>query len=241
MTDSPSTSHIARTLLSRAHPPTTANTIFTTKVLQKPLHLRPTSPDSTSQDARTQRRLLRLRKTAHANRKQKPRPLSAKEKRALGVYDIPASARKYDLYVSLHKLWVGYMWEILGLKEGEARGGYVTVQGQGSKLASADFHGAEVQVVRSRCVGRVGCEGIVVKDTKFTFEVITKNNELKTIPKEYTVFRFEIPQPRGESRDSEDAGKKPINLVFELHGSQFMNRATDRATRKFKQRNLSNL
>lgn len=74
------------------------------------------------------------------------------------------------------------MWEILGLKEGEGEGngGYVTAQGQGAKLASADFHGAEVLVVRSKCVGRVGCEGIVVKDTKFTFEVITKANELKS-------------------------------------------------------------
>ena len=181
MTDSSSTTHIAHALLSRAHPPATASTIFTTKVLHKPLHLRPTSPDPTSQDARSQRRLLRLRKAAHKNRKQKPRPLSAKEKRVLGVYDIPASARKYDLYVPLHKLWVGYMWEILGLKEGEANGGYVTAQGYGAQLASADFHGAEVQVVRSRCVGRVGCEGIVVKDTKFTFEVITKRNELKSV------------------------------------------------------------
>lgn len=180
MTDSPSTPHIAHTLLSRAHPPSTADTIFATKVIQRPLHLRPTSPDPTSQDARSQRRLLRLRKSAHKARKQKPRPLSAKEKRILGVYDIPASAQKYDLYVPLHKLWVGYMWEILGLKEGEPSGGYVTAQGQGAKLASADFHGAEVQVVRSRCVGRVGCQGIVVKDTKFTFEVITKKDELKS-------------------------------------------------------------
>lgn len=61
------------------------------------------------------------------------------------------------------------------------------------------------------------------------------------IPKEYTVFRFEIPQPQGERLDGEDDGKKPGKLVFELHGSQFMNRATDRATKKFKQRNLSDL
>ena len=64
---------------------------------------------------------------------------------------------------------------------------------------------------------------------------------MAAIPKEYTVFRFEVPQPQGEPRDGEDDGKKACNLVFELHGSQFMNRATDRATKKFKQRNLSDL
>lgn len=64
---------------------------------------------------------------------------------------------------------------------------------------------------------------------------------MAAIPKEYTVFRFEIPQPHGEPPDGEDDGEKPGNLVFELHGSQFMSRATDRATKKFKQRNMSDL
>lgn len=171
-------SHIAHTLLSRAHSPTTSSTIFTEKVLHKPLHLRPTSPDPTSQDARAQRRRLRLRKKERARRRQKPKPLSAKEKRVLGVYDIPKEQQKYEIYVPLHKMWVGYMWEILGLREAE--GSYVTAQSAGGKLASADFHGAEVQVVRSNCVGRVDCKGIVVKDTKFTFEVITPNNNLRS-------------------------------------------------------------
>ena len=34
-------------------------------------------------------------------------------------------------------------------------------------------------------------------------------------------------------------GLKP--LVFELHGSQFKNRAVDRATRKFKQQRMDDL
>ncbi|KAK5277040.1 hypothetical protein LTR16_010330 [Cryomyces antarcticus] len=112
-------------------------------------------------------------------------------------------------------------------------GAYVTPQGAGPLIASADFHGAEVEVVRSRCVSRVGLKGIVVKDTKFTFEVITKSDELKTVPKEHTVFRFEIPliakMPEGEQE-----GEKLKSLVFELHGSQFENRAPDRANKKFK-------
>ena len=168
--------HIAYELLARTHSPTTASTIFTDKVLHKPLNLRPTSPDPVSQDARDQRRRQRLRKKEHALRRQKPKPLSAREKRNLGIYDIPKTSQKYNIYEPLHSLWVGYMWEILGLKEGEKS--YLTAQSVGSKLASADFHGAELEVVRSKCVGRVGCRGIVVKDTKYTFEVITKKDVL---------------------------------------------------------------
>lgn len=69
------------------------------------------------------------------------------------------------------------MWEILGLKEGQQN--YLKAEVVGPMLASADYHGAELEVVRSRCVGRVGCKGIVVKDTKFTFEMITKGDILR--------------------------------------------------------------
>lgn len=171
--------HIAHTLLNQAHPPDIASSIFTEKVLHKPLHLRPTSPDPTSQDARAKRRLERLRKKEKSQRRRKPKPLSAKEKRRLGIYEIPDDAKKYEIYEPLHRMWLGYMWEILGMKEGEPS--HITAQSAGSKLASADYHGAKITVVRSRCVGMVGLEGIVVKDTKFTFQVITKKNELKGI------------------------------------------------------------
>lgn len=67
------------------------------------------------------------------------------------------------------------------------------------------------------------------------------------IPKKHTIFRFEIPQPEStQSLNEEEAtteAKKEgnVNLVFELHGSQFENRAPDRATKKFKQRNMKDL
>ena len=174
----PANMHIAQTLLNQAHPPDIAAEIFEDKVLHKPLHLRPTSPDPTSQDARAKRRLLRIRKEEKAKRRRKPKPLSAKEKRKTGIYDIQDDAKKYEIYEPLHHMWIGYMWEILGMIPGQSC--YVTAQSAGSKLASADYHGAELMVTRSRCVGLVGLKGIVVRDTKFTFQVITKKNELKS-------------------------------------------------------------
>ena len=259
--------HIAKDLLSKAHPPDIASTTFTEKVLHKSLFLRPTSPDPTSQDARAQRRLQRLRKAERKKRRQKPKPLSAKEKRMSGIYDIPKEQQKHAIYVPLHKMWVQYMWEVLEIEEGKRT--FVTAQGAGSKLVSADYHGAELTVVRSRCVGMVGLKGIVVKDTKFTFQIITARNQLKSgfmemnpsnynynnhtlaIPKKHTVFRFEIPQPSQPSDDNTETlleNRKKSNedaqlpaLEFELYGSQFEHRATDRATKKFKQRYMPDL
>ena len=174
----PNHKHIAYDLLSLAHPPALASTIFVDKVLHKPLHLRPTSPDPTSHSARTHRRTQRLRKKERAQRRRKVKPLSAKEKRDSGIYEIPDGAKRYAIYVPLHRMWVGYMWEVLGVKVGERA--FVTGAGAGSKLASADYHGAEITVVRSRCMGMVGLAGIVVRDTKFTFQIVTKKDELKS-------------------------------------------------------------
>jgi len=96
-------------------------------------------------------------------------------------------------------------------------------------------------------------EGIVVRDTKFTFVIVNKRNEIKTVPKEGAVFRFEVPladdgEVRGDAGDKVDVehkadeAKNGVNsekdsrakLVFELHGEQFKNRAVDRANKKFK-------
>lgn len=169
--------HIAHEILARAHSPDTAAQFFTEKIKHKPLHLRPTSP--TPADNRSRRRLHRLRKKEYFLRKQKPKPLSAREKRQSGIYDIPEKECKYEIFKGLHELWVKYMQEILDLTETNRRHP-VTAQSHGSKLASADFHGAEVEVVRSRCASRVGLKGIVVRDTKFTFMVVTEKDELKS-------------------------------------------------------------
>ncbi|KAL8701543.1 MAG: hypothetical protein Q9201_004845 [Fulgogasparrea decipioides] len=202
------TNHVALDLLNKAHPPETASTIFTEKVLHKPLHLRPTSPDPNSQDARAHRRLQRLRKKEKSRRREKPKPLSAKEKRITGIYEIPKHLQKYDIYVPLYRMWLRYIWEILGMVKGKQN--WVTAQAAGAKLASADFH---------------------------------------AVPKNYTLFKFQIPQPDAVPNDSDPRLGKDIAeddmganaLAFEVHGSSFERRAIDRATKKFKPRNMTEL
>ncbi|KAJ5194818.1 uncharacterized protein N7498_008256 [Penicillium cinerascens] len=245
MTSSPApTTHIAQTLLARAHSPDTASQQFTERIKQKPLFLRPTSPSAS--DNRSRRRLHHLRKKEYFLKHQRPRPLSAREKRTSGLYDLPKEECKYAIFKGLHALWTTYMQEILDLKA-DGRSGLVTPASHGAKLVSADYHGAEVEVVRSRSAGRVGLKGFVVRDTKFTFTIVTEKDEVKTIPKEHTIFRFTVPFPK--SSESTADGEKPKKghtedlkpLEFELHGSQFENRPVDRANKKFKWRNVDYL
>jgi ribonuclease P protein subunit POP4 len=176
--------HIALDLLNQAQPPADALAFFKTRVLERPLYLKPTSKEEQlTSDARAARQAARTQKALKKRKSPgKPKPLSAKQKRALQIYAIPKSQRKYSIYLPLWRMWCGYIREILRITAEEQPGGYgrfVEPKGAGPLLAAADFHGALIEVVRSRCVGRVGVKGIVVRDTRFTFEIITERNELK--------------------------------------------------------------
>jgi ribonuclease P protein subunit POP4 len=181
--------HPAHKLLSRAHSPTTAHELFTDRIKKKPLLVRPTSPPPGSNN-RQRRRIERLRKKEYYLRKQKPRPLSAKEKRISGVHDLSKEKGecKWEVYVGLNRMWKGYVWEVLGLRGGAdgENNRLVSAQNHGALLASLDYHGAELEVVRCGCVGRVGTRGIVVRDTKFTFVVVTRRDEVRSKSMSYT-------------------------------------------------------
>lgn len=69
------------------------------------------------------------------------------------------------------------------------------------------------------------------------------------IPKNHTIFKIQIPQPDAVDENPNPQLDKDIGddemgvnvLIFELHGSSFEQRAIDRATKKFKQRNMIEL
>lgn len=143
----PKDQSIGLSLLSRAHSPDTASQIHTEKVLQRPLHLKPTTVPSVQTAQQTRRA---VRDSKRAAKKIKPKPLTSRQKRALRIYEIPKAAQKYAIYTGLHSLWQGYMQELLGLNVPTRRG--PIANGEVAKLCAADFHGAEMEVVRSRCV-----------------------------------------------------------------------------------------
>lgn len=144
---------ISTALLNRAHSPDTASTIFRERVKQRPLVLRPTSPDP-KVNARAKRQHERLKKERAVRKSNKPKPLSAKQKRALRVFDIPKEQRKYHIYAPLYEMWCTYIRDVLGLADGRRQN--VDMLSAGPVLAAADYHGAEVEVTKSRCVSRVG-------------------------------------------------------------------------------------
>jgi len=155
--------------------------------------------------------------------------LSAKEKRELRVHELQPEEKKYAIYEGLHAMWLSYIREVLGFEgpADEGKGAWkktpITAQDAGPLMASAEFVGAAVEVVRSRCVDRVGIRGIVVREHRNSVVVITKGNKVKNVPKEHTVFKLEIPLLDG---------KKSLSL--ELYGNQLISRSADRSKKPVK-------
>lgn len=164
--------NICYELLGRTRSQVESNAIYQDKIHHKDLPLRSTSPND-----RTQRRIRRHQKGEDAARRRKLLPLSAKEIRLSEAHAIPTKAQKFELYLPLHRLWLRYIKEVLDMDDLQPR--HTIHPRLGNALASADFHGAELLVVQARCASLVGLRGIVVKDTKFTFQVITRIDELK--------------------------------------------------------------
>ena len=108
----------AESLLKRAHSPETAETIHRERVKQRPLLLRPTSPDP-NLNARSKRQYERLQNAKAKRRSNKPKPLSAKQKRALCLFEIPKEQQKHAIYEGLHRMWCDYVRDILGLTDGK--------------------------------------------------------------------------------------------------------------------------
>jgi ribonuclease P protein subunit POP4 len=225
-----------KALLSRAHSPDSVERIYGNKIQYKTV----LGPPNHVPNAREERRRARVRKEKQRSKALRPKPLSSRQRRKLCLYDVPREGQKYETFEPLHRLWLGYIREALG--HDLFNGG----EGAGAKLSSADFHGAEVEVSRSGCPSRVGIKGIVIKDTKFTFEIITRKNALRIIPKEGTFFRIEIPAEEEEdgvesTKPSAEGSRSPRSMIFEILGDQFSLRPTDRSNKKFKQHYLPTL
>ncbi|KAF9792373.1 RNase P/MRP, p29 subunit [Thelephora terrestris] len=153
---------------------------------------------------------------------------------------LPVNETKFETYVPLHRLWLGYISELLGL--GPQPSGTVTEQNAAmpnvptihAKLVKADFHGSILTVRQSKNPCLVGLSGIVIYESENAFRVITRGNKLKMLPKQSTVFTFGLPLYSATAGDGGRTVSDGPHVELELYGNQFEFRSSDRASRKFK-------
>ena len=175
------------------------------------------------------KKVLVLAAQKSKQKKQKPvrkskQYLTAKERRALGLYRLPKKGLKYSSFLPLHSLWTGYMDELLDLANLE-KGGWAPNLNEETRqlqlqmrICRADFHGAAVKVVGATCSTHMGLQGIVVMETKNTIQIISKDNILRILPKlgsslslKVGEFLFTVPGACIDSKPGERATKKLKN------------------------------
>ncbi|XP_070688838.1 ribonuclease P protein subunit p29 isoform X2 [Pempheris klunzingeri] len=160
----------------------------------------------------------RPKKDKSKRNRKKAKGLNASQKRAMKIFHIRPEHQRYELFLPLHDLWRQYIIDLCGgLKP-------TSPQFVQQKLLKADFHGAIITVVRSKCPSYVGATGILVQEFKHVFKIITKEDKLKVIPKRNSVFAVEI-----------------NGFISHIYGSKFEQRASERSAKKFKVRGTIDL
>ncbi|KAI3376790.1 hypothetical protein L3Q82_000383 [Scortum barcoo] len=155
----------------------------------------------------------RPKKDKSKKNNKKAKGLNARQKREMKIFQIKPEHQRYELFLPLHELWKQYIIDLCSGLNLASSPQFVQ-----QKLLKADFHGAIITVVRSKCPSYVGTTGILVQEFKHVFKIITKEDKLKVIPKRNSVFAVEI-----------------NGFVSYIYGSKFEHRASERSAKKFKE------
>ncbi|KZW00263.1 RNase P subunit p29-like protein [Exidia glandulosa HHB12029] len=184
-------------------------------------------------------RLARREKDAQ---RRSARKLGASLPEVKGLWTLDQKDAQWSVFLSIHRLWLGYMVELLNLPARPAPSTTkhrmphaADMQG---KLVKADFHGCIITVRKAKNPFLVGRSGIVIHETENTFKVVTRKNRIKVLPKHNSIFVFCIPlygPPPVDEHGIELKSDTPEpEIEFELYGNHFCYRSSDRANRKFK-------
>ncbi|XP_046417900.1 ribonuclease P protein subunit p29 isoform X1 [Neodiprion fabricii] len=168
-------------------------------------------------------------RTKHVRRKPKKATfLTARKRSELGLNKLDNRINlKYVDALALNQLWLEYMRQMLGvnnftdLPQGPVEPYWDNI---GQQLLKADFHGAKILVIRSKCPSLVGIHGIVLQDTKCTFRVIGEDSIIRTIPKDTAVFKICLG-----------------NVNLQLFGRELCVRPAERSVKKFKSARVPDL
>ncbi len=107
--------------------------------------------------------------------------MTAHEKRKLGLCKLPKTGLVYEDFRNIHQLWLGYMNELLPNLEQRQSARHPADESLQMRVCRADLHGALVKVTRSNVASQVGTEGFVAMETKNTFQILTKDNQVSFV------------------------------------------------------------
>lgn len=175
--------------------------------------------------------------------------LTVRKSILLGLNKFGKKSLRYTDMLPLNSLWLGYMHHMLGMEDFSKLPTNSTNahwENVSQRLMKADYHGARLTVVRSKCPSIVGVEGIIIQDTKNTFRLLSKDNVIRSklvdiclrftmkliifhyvsaIPKESCVFSIHL--------------ENSANI--EIFGKELCIRPAERSVKKFKNLHIPKL
>lgn len=151
--------------------------------------------------------------------------MNRKAKKEMGLFHLPRRGMKYVDALPMNELWTEYMKNQLELNGKPVP--QIHEKGWDSfsvTVYKSDFHGALISVEESKCPSLVGLCGICLIETKNTFKLLCKDNLIKTIPKEGSLFKIHF----GE-------------IDFLIYGKHISKRPAERSVRISKAFSLAEL
>lgn len=131
---------------------------------------------------------------------------------------------KFSDHVKLNDLWNSYMENQLSNSKIENddlvsafESHHPSYEQLSATFSKSDFHGAMVEVLRSKNPSVLKLKGIVIKETQNVFTILSEDNISRTIPKKNCVFRFHWK-----------------NVHFDVLGNNLRMKSAMRTTRKIK-------
>lgn len=106
----------------------------------------------------------------------KKKTLSRKDKQQLGLLKLPKDGWQYEKLTAMNDMWKNYMRENLELVNRTE----VDCSTLSTILSKSELIGAEVTIDRSIVPNYVGMQGIIVLESKSTFQIVTKKSKLKS-------------------------------------------------------------
>ncbi|XP_076820314.1 ribonuclease P protein subunit p29-like [Clavelina lepadiformis] len=135
-------------------------------------------------------------------------------KKILHIKSLGSASSNYLAYEPLRKLWKAYIDELLLPSDGQKE---LDPRNMQDTLLKADFHGANITVVKSKCKTFLNVCGTIIMESKNIFVIVSKKNKIIKIPKKNSVFEIEY-----------------LDYGITLFGDQFCIKPAHRLTKKFK-------
>lgn len=128
--------------------------------------------------------MLNKFKTKIKKKKPKKSPfLTTRKSNLLGLNKFEKKSMHYSDMLPLNSCWLGYMHHKLAMEDftnlpRNSTDSQWEIVSQ--HLMKADYHGAKVTVIKSKCPSTVGIVGIIIQDTKNTFRLLCTDDIIRS-------------------------------------------------------------